>query len=479
MVVATDTAALCAIWPRAEIEAPPEPKVAERPPLTEHGNAERFAKAMDSLILYCHRLRRWFIWDGKRWAPDVSLEVERFAGVTIRGMLTEALLESDDKTRRAIVAWQLKSETAAMIRRIVELARLDKRLQVRADGLDADPMLFNVANGTLNLLTGELQKHFALDYLTKCSPVEYDPEATCPTWDAALQRIFAGRRDVIEYLARWVGYALTGSTAEHALLLCWGTGANGKSTIVETIKYIFGDYSMQADFSTFLASKNPGIRNDIARLHGARLVTVVESEINHAIAESVVKHLTGGDTVAARFLYPEHFEFRPAFKIWMATNHRPKIRGTDGAIWRRIKLLPYTVQIPPAERDKDLADKLKLEAPGILAWAVRGLAQWREQGLSDPQAVVTATADYKSEEDLLRAFLDDACLIDPEAVTTSADLYMAYTKWADESGERSMSSKALGAALRERDFVATRNTKARSWKGIALRQCEAEKLFRR
>jgi putative DNA primase/helicase len=465
------------IWPRAPVEATvaePEPS---KPPLTEHGNADRFVNATESLLLYCHGLRRWFVWNGKRWAPDVTLEAERLAKISIRKMLIEALLEKDDKVMREIVAWEQKSETAAMIKRMVEIARLDPRVQVRSEVLDAAPMLFNVENGTINLKTGELQKHFALDYLTRMSPVAYDPEAKCPLWDAALLRIFAGRQDILDYLSRWVGYALTGSTAEHALLLCWGTGANGKSTIAETIRYVFGDYAMQADFSTFLASKNPGIRNDIARLHGARLVTVVESEANHALAESVVKHLTGGDTVAARFLYSEHFEFRPAFKIWMATNHRPTIRGTDAAIWRRIRLLPYTVQIPPKERDKDLVEKLKAEAPGILAWAVRGLQQWQARGLDDPQAVVLATADYKTEEDLLREFIDERCVIDPEAITSSADLYRAYLQWAETAGERSITKKALGAALRERDFVATRDVQGRRWKGIALKQSEADDLF--
>lgn len=457
------------IWPRpAAVETTVKEEPA-KPPLTEHGNAERFVNACESLILYCHKLGSWFTWDGRRWAPDDSLEVERLAKNSIRKMLFEALLEKDDKEMRAIVAWEQKSETEAMIRRIVSIARLDKRVQVRAEALDTDPMLFNVQNGTLNLKTGELQKPFALDYITKISPVAYETQAEAPLWTAVLNRIFDGREDLIPYLARWAGYSLTGSGKEQVLLVCTGSGSNGKTTILEALRYVLGDYAQQADFETFLASKNHGIRNDIARLRGARLITACESGQNRKLAEPVIKAFTGGDTITARKLYKEAAEFIPEGKLWMATNHLPTVQGTDFAIWRRIRLLPFTVQIPEAERDLDLKEKLRAEAAGILAWMVRGLQDWQTRGLDDPSTVKEATAQYRSDEDTLGDFFDERCVIDRKVITTAKDLYLAYSSWCDASGENAVSKKAFGIALKERGFTQPPGERTRRWKGIGLK----------
>jgi putative DNA primase/helicase len=455
---------LAGIWPSIP-EVDPQATMS----LTDLGNAKRFALAHRDTTRYCHARRKWLNWDGRRWEFDDTLQVFRKAKATAVGMLAEALAELNDDNRKDILSWQKQSESEPRIRAMISLAQSEEGIPIQLSDLDRNPWLFNCSNGTLDLKAGALRAFDKADLNTKISPVAYDPEAKCPLWDAAVERIFDGNEALISYLQRWVGYCLTGSTAEHALLLNWGSGANGKTTIVETLRYIFADYCAQADFSTFLSAKNGGgIRNDIARLQGARLVTAVESEKNQALAESLIKSLTGGDQVTARFLYCEAKEFKPAFKLWLATNHRPVIRGTDTAIWRRIRLLAYMVQIPVAQRDKELVEKLKAEASGILAWAVRGLREWQKQGLNDPPEVMAVTEEYRTEEDFLKDFFEERCIRDRKAVTLAKELYKAYCDWCQEVGEKPVSRKAFSSALDERGFTKKSGAMI-SWRGVRLK----------
>lgn len=382
--------------------------------LTDLGNAKRFVLAHGNEVRFCHTWRKWLVWDGQRWVGDDTGEIRRRAKQTAINILIEARNESEDEQRKQVLAWQKQSEFEHRIRALISLAESEEGVPVRVKDLDCDSMLLNCQNGTLDLGTGEFREHHREDLITKLSPVIYDSNAECPHWLQFLNRIMGGNDELIFFLQRVAGYSLTGDTREHALFLLFGTGANGKTTLLETLRHVWGDYAMSAEFSSFVATRGMSVRNDLARLAGARAVTAAESQANRYLAEEVIKQITGGDTITARYLYSEHFDFRPQFKLFLATNHKPRIRGTDFAIWRRIHLVPFTVTIPNEEQDKMLLEKLRGEAPGILRWALEGLAAWRSSGLAAPAEVADATREYRSEQDVLQHFLDDRCVGDPK-----------------------------------------------------------------
>lgn len=377
--------------------------------LTQLGLAERFANQHGENVRYCQSLG-WLVWDGKRWAPDTTGAIKRMAKATVRTLYIEASLESDTRKRKDIADFGRRCEARQNLEAMIALGQSELPIPVTAEIFDRDIMLLNLENGALNLKTGHLQAHNRDDYITKLAPVVYAPDAACPLWDAFLNRIFQGNQNLIVFLQRLVGYSLTGSTVEHCFAVMHGKGANGKTTLLDTICGILGDYAQTAAFTTFLTRKNDGgIPNDIARLRGARLVCATEGEQGRALAESAIKQLTGGDRVAARFLHREYFEFRPTFKILLGTNHKPRIKGTDLAIWRRVKLIPFTETIPEDRQDRKLPEKLRAEAPGILAWAVRGCLDWQREGLGIPDEVRTATQAYRQEEDIVGQFIAECC----------------------------------------------------------------------
>jgi putative DNA primase/helicase len=351
---------------------------------------------------------------------------------------------------------------------MVSLAQSEAGIPVRVEDLDADLMKFNVTNGTVDLITGELLPHNHRDKITKLAPVTYDPDAKAPAWDAFLKEIFAGNENMIRFLQRAVGYTLTGSVAEQILLLLWGTGANGKTTFLEVLRFIFGDYALAAAFTTFTL-QGDGVRNDIARLKSARLVSANEGSDGQRLDEALVKQLTGGDTIAARHLYAEHFEFKPTFKIWLASNHKPRIKETGIAVWRRVKLIPFTVTIPEPEQDKGLIDKLLAEAPGILNWAIKGCLQWRLHGLGVPDEVKAATRQYQDEEDPVTPFLAECCMIGPREEVTLKAMYERYRVWCEAGGERELKKRNFNKLLEEKGFDSYRGAKgAWTWMGVRL-----------
>jgi len=444
----------------------------ELPRLTDVGNAELFVKEHGHEVRFCYPWGRWFVWDGRRWAPDTQGRVELLAKQTIR-RLYMAALDYEPEIREKIAKHALQSEKAPRIRALLEMARSEPGIPVLPEQLDRDPWLLNVLNGTLNLRTGELRKHRKQDLITKLAPVEFDPEATAPLWEAFLERVIPDP-EVREFLQRAVGYSLTGDTSEQCLLLLYGTGQNGKSTFLETVRSLLGDYAQHTDFETFLAQRHKEIRNDIARLAGARFVTALEVEAGKKLAESLIKLLTGGDTVTARFLYSEFFEFKPTFKLFLACNHKPVIRGTDLAIWRRIRLVPFTVTIPEEEQDPHLADKLKQELPGILNWALEGCLAWQRDGLRPPTQVLEATKSYREEMDILGEFLAVCCKESVGARISSTLLYQEYLSWCERENEHPISRKTFMMRLRERGFDVVRSHGRRFFVGLTLRQEGAE-----
>jgi putative DNA primase/helicase len=311
---------------------------------------------------------------------------------------------------------------------MVDLARAEPALQVSPERFDGHLYLLNVANGTLDLESGQLREHRREDLMTKLIPYPYNPDATCPDWEQFLDVVFAGDRDLIRYVQKAIGYTLTGSIGEQCFFLLYGQGKNGKSTLLDTVRTLLGDYGVTAPPSTFLQKESGAASNDIARLVGERMITAVEPTQGAKLNESVLKQLTGDGKTSARFLYGEYFEFTPTGKIWIGANDKPRVRGTDLGIWRRVHLIPFEVQIPPERRIKDFHRKLLAqEGAGILTWAVEGCRKWLTEGLEPPSAVTDATKEYRADNDPIGRFLDDCCILDTKATTSSRELYEAFS----------------------------------------------------
>ena len=394
-------------------------------------------------------------------------------------MKREASEITDKDDARKLWNHAQRTENNRKIQDMIERASKEPGVCILPDTLDADTWLFNVTNGTLDLRTCQLRPHRPEDFITKLCPVAYDPAATAPEWNRFLDRIFGGNGDLIRFIQRAVGYTLTGTTVERCLFLFHGVGANGKSTILSVLRALLGDYSSQTPAETLMVKRNGAIPNDIARLKGARFVCAVETEEGRQLAESLVKWLTGGeDLITARFMRGEWFDFRPTFKLYIASNHKPEIRGTDRAIWDRLRLVPFNVTIPPEERDPDLADKLRGELPGILAWAVKGCAEWRKDGLGPPAEVTEATEGYRNEMDRLGDFVVDCCVEGAACRAAATPLFERYKLWCQLNGEEAMSQTLFGRKLAERGFTSDRPTagpeKGRKvWQGIGIRASES------
>lgn len=423
---------------------------------TDLGNGERLVHDHGRDLHFVPSWGKWLIFDGERWAKDETREIERRAKSTIR-RIWDDVKELDDKVeKRELTAWALQSESNGKLRAMIERAAAEPGVAISPDALDSDPWLLNVANGTIDLRTGKLEHHNRKDLCTHRVPVKYDPEARCDRWERFISRAMDGNEAKIRFLQRAVGYSLTADTGERCLFFLHGEGANGKTTFLEVLRALTGDYSAQADFTTFLERKGDGPRNDIARLFGARVVTSSEVGEGKRLNESLVKTLTGNDVVAARFLFAETFEFRPQFKMWLAANHKPVIRGQDPAIWQRVKLVPFTVSIPESERDPNLYASLMAELPGILAWAVAGCLMWQKEKLNAPEEVTLATEKYRRESDTLGSFIEDCCDTGPAELyaTPATELYQAFRRWAEEGGEYAWSQTAFGRRLEDRGITA-------------------------
>lgn len=448
----------------------------EPPHPTDMGNATRFAKDHRGQALYVPEQGKWFLWDGRRWALDLGPGVIALAKATIRGIYAEAGYADDPKERRALAAHAVKSEQEARLRAAVFLAQSEPGMSAPADELDRDPFAFNVLNGTVDLKTGQVRQARREDLITKLAPVTFDSEAACPRWDAFLERILGRDADLTAFLRRACGYSLTGSTRERVLFLLWGTGRNGKSTFLRVLMDILGDYALKTPASTLMARKGDAIPNDVARLKGARFVVAVETDRERRLAEALVKELTGGtDKIAARFMRAEWFDFAPEFKLFLATNHKPVVKDTSEAIWDRIRLIPFAVRIPEAEKDDVLAETLvREEAAGILAWAVRGALEWQQGGLGVPRIVRQATATYRAEQDLLGGFLHERCHVDPVASVGATELYKAYVSWCEESGDKPAPQRTVGLALAERGFMDDRTKHGRYRTGLRLLEPDEE-----
>jgi putative DNA primase/helicase len=422
----------------------------------EHGADHRYVAAWN----------RWYRWDVTRWAHESTLLAFDLA----RGICREA---AEAASKEAIAKGITSSKTVAAV---VALARVDRQHAATVDQWDADPWLLNTPEGMVNLANGRLEPHRREAYCTKITGAS--PGGHCPLWLAFLDRIFAQDADLIAFVQRVVGYSLTGITREHALFFGYGTGANGKSVLLTTISNVLGDYARSAPIETFTSSTFERHPTDLASLRGARLVTAIETEEGRFWAENRIKALTGGDKIAARFMRQDFFEFTPQFKLFIAGNHKPRLRSVDEAIRRRLHLIPFAVTIPEGKRDPELVRKLDAERAGILGWAVKGCLEWQRIGLQPPAAVRNATAEYLQAEDALAAWLEERCWRDPQAWTSTGTLFADWNRWATGTGEHAGNIRRFTQNLESRGFEPQRRMNGRGFIGLQLIPSEDDRLRR-
>ncbi|PEK83556.1 DNA primase [Bacillus cereus] len=449
--------------------------------LTELGNAERIAYYHGENVRYCNELE-WLIWNGKHWHEDSKRQIEAITAKTLRALYGEAKATEDKYQSKLLHDWAKKCERRTI--RINSILDVRPMVSVKKKELDSHSFLFNCENGVIDLKTGELLPHDRDLLLTKISPIKYDKNAECPNWKAFLESIFktpTGEADheLINYLQKAIGYSLTGVTKEQVMFFLFGNGRNGKSTFINIIQDLLGDYGRQTNSDTFLKKRNDsGINNDVARLDGARFVSAVESEEGQQLSEALVKQITGGEKMSARFLRQEYFEFTPEFKVFFTTNHKPIVKGSDEGIWRRIMLIPFTVTIPKEKIDYDLSDKLAKEMPGVLRWAVEGCMKWQTEGLRAPEAVKAATAEYREDMDILAPFIDENCTVNSSVRIEAKSLYENYTKWCYQNNELELKNRAFYRQLEIRGFKKEKGTGNKNFiLGITLNKLAGSNLF--
>jgi putative DNA primase/helicase len=451
-----------------------DPAVVIRRPLTDSGNGERLVDAFGERIRYVALWKKWLVFDGVRWRPDETEELSRMALEVSRSMYKQAALLDDADDRADLAKHASRTESAYKQRAMIECAR--SKATIRHDDLDSDPMLLNVLNGTIDLRSDEFRPADPSDYITKVANVSYGPGAKCPTFVQFLNSIFSGDEDLMCFVQKALGYSLTGSTQEQCIFVCYGTGSNGKSTLLRAVGDLLGDYATTTPVEALMQQRGSSISNDIARLRGIRFTTALEIEEGRRIAEPLLKALTGGDTVSARFLYSETFDFVPELKLWFGTNHKPRVQGTDHGIWRRMRLIPFDVQIADSDQDKHLSEKLTSERSGILNWLLEGCRFWREaDSLVQPEAVLRATAEYRLEMDIIGEFVSDCIQREDGAVTPTAEIYATYKLWAVHAGEKERSQKWLALRLAEHGLKKRKTTGGRRvWADVVVKSGACE-----
>lgn len=416
------------------------------PKYTDLGNAERLVERHGEKLRYVPQWG-WLVWDGKRWQRDETGQVMEFAKEMVSNLRREAA-----ETRvpgRGDELWKhaRSSESRMRLQAMVELARSDPAVVRTVDDFDKNPWLFTCQNGTLDLHDGTLHPHDPQDHIMKLAPVNYDPDARSEDWEQFLADVFEGDQDLIAYMQRAVGYSLTGSVREPAFFIPWGAGRNGKSTFFRAVTRVLGDYAKDTPVQTFMRKQfSGGATNDQAALAGARLITASEPEANQTLDIGLVKRITGGDPITARFLNKEFFTYTPQAKVWMATNHKPSIPENTTAVWARIKLIPFTVSFYGRE-DKTIEARLEAAKEAILAWAVQGCRDWQCNGLNDPDAVKAATQAYQAEQDELADFFTERCVFGAEHTVQSSVLYNEYKDWAHENNVPVVPSKQFAPLL--------------------------------
>ena len=437
---------------------------------TDATNAARLIREHGKDIRYNKAWKKWIVWNGKYWETDDSGALVHEKGLeTVRNIYDDILKTDDHKERIEIEKYGMLSESVRRRESFVKAAQWVKEYNIKSEDLDPDPWLLNLGNGTINLLTREFTAHKQENMITKMANVDYDPKADCPLWKHFIREIMNFKTDLINFVQTASGWSLTGDISEQTMFILFGTGANGKSTFLNTIMYLLGDYAISTPTETFMKKNSEQNTNDIARLRGARFVTTTEAEQGRRLSEPLIKKITGNDEMTARFLYGEFFSFTPTFKIWMATNHKPVIKGTDHGIWRRIKLIPFTTRIEESKQDKELESKLQKEASGILNWLLDGAERWKKERLKTPDIILNATEEYRGEMDVIGNFLKERCIIEHDKTIRLRELYKAYSDWCGDNNEHAVNERFFTMRLKDMGYDQYRTSEARFWIGLALR----------
>jgi putative DNA primase/helicase len=436
---------------------------------TDSTNAMRLVKEHGRDIRYNAAWKKWVVWNGKYWEMDEGGVLIHEKGLEmVRNIYDDLKKTADYRERMDIEKAAMMSESVRRRKAFVEAATWISALRTKTDELDCNPWLLNMKNGTIDILSGKFREHRQEDMITKIANVDYDPDADCPMWKKFVREIMNYKSDIIKFVQTAAGWSLSGDISEQTMFILYGTGANGKSTFLNTIMYLLGDYAIATPTETFMKKSGDNYSNDVARLRSTRFVTTTEVEQGRRLSEPLIKKITGNDEMTARFLYGEFFNFSPTFKIFMATNHKPVIKGTDYGIWRRIKLIPFTERIPEEKQDKHLELKLREEASGILNWLLEGIANWKQERLRTPKAVLFATDEYRGEMDVIGNFITEKCDQKKEMAILLKKLYKAYSDWCEENNEHAVSERFFTLRLKEMGFKQGRTSTERFWVGIGL-----------
>jgi putative DNA primase/helicase len=435
--------------------------------LTDTGNAARFSSRYADTVRHVFGMG-WLIWDGQRWVQDRKAQTIELAKDLAKTIHQEAAAITNTDVSEAVAKHAKASLQAPKLKAMIELAQSEPALAAQPLDLDSHDMLLGVANGVVDFKTGILRPSQREDLLTMHSPVTFDSSAKCPLFLAFIDRVTGGDKQLAIYLQRVVGYSLTGKTTEQSLFFLYGKGANGKSTFLNIVKALLGaDLAKQTPSETLMV-KRTSATNDIARLQNVRVVIANEVEDGSLLAESLVKNMTGGEAMAARFHYAEYFEFVPKFKLFIAGNHKPTIRGRDDGIWRRVRLVPFVITIPPEQRDIHLQEKLYGELSGILNWAVEGCLDWQRNRLHEPKVVTDAVSNYREEMDILGQWMSEQCSMDASLRCKAGQAYQSYRVWSEKNGYKPMAAGTFGRDLADK-FTKVKLKDGNYFKGFVCR----------
>ena len=438
-------------------------------PRTDAGNGELFARLHGDHVRYNHKRGQWLLFGEHHWHADRDGALRRLAKDTARRWLDIAKTTPESKESKQAAEFAFRSEAKVRLDAMLELAKSERPVADDGDGWDANPMLLGVANGVVNLKTGDLRDGRPEDKITLSAPVEYDPDAACPRWTRFLDEVFD--EELIAFVGRMAGYCSTGDVREQILVLLYGTGSNGKTVFLNTLRRVTGDYALNLPFSTFELQGRSALTPDLAMLPGKRLVTSAETNAGTRLNEARIKTLTGGDPITANPKHRDPFTFDPAAKFLLSTNHLPVVRDDSDGFWRKIRVLPFNMQFEGAERDKGLESALVKELPGILAWMVRGAVEWHANGMGEPNIVLLRAAAWRAESDEFTPFIQDRCMLANNAEVAASTLFAAYISWAIDMSipERErLSSKTFGSRMGER-FERKNARSGRVYHGIGLR----------